>query len=44
MEATVIIPYYKDWVGLELILFALDQQTSKGKFDVIITEDNNDRE
>jgi cellulose synthase/poly-beta-1,6-N-acetylglucosamine synthase-like glycosyltransferase len=44
MEATVIIPYYKDWVGLELILFALDQQTAKGKFDVIITEDDDDRE
>jgi cellulose synthase/poly-beta-1,6-N-acetylglucosamine synthase-like glycosyltransferase len=41
MEASLIIPFYKDIPGLELILLALNKQSAKGRFDVIIAEDDN---
>ncbi len=41
MDASLIIPFYKDISGLELILIALNKQSAKGRFEVIITEDDN---
>jgi cellulose synthase/poly-beta-1,6-N-acetylglucosamine synthase-like glycosyltransferase len=41
MLASLIIPYYKDIVALELILTALNKQSAKGDFEVIIAEDDN---
>jgi cellulose synthase/poly-beta-1,6-N-acetylglucosamine synthase-like glycosyltransferase len=41
MLASLIIPYYKDIPALELILTALNNQSAKGDFEVIIAEDNN---
>ena len=41
MEASLIIPFYKDIPGLELILIALNKQSAKGSFEVIIAEDDN---
>ncbi|MES2850562.1 MAG: glycosyltransferase [Bacteroidota bacterium] len=44
MEASVIISYYKNLPNLELVLMALQQQTSIGDFEVIIAEDDNTAE
>lgn len=41
MEASLIIPFYKDLLALELILLALNKQSAKGRFEVIIAEDDN---
>ncbi len=41
MQASVIIPLYKDLKGLELILLALNRQTAAGSFEVIVAEDDN---
>src|ERR1051326_8993412 len=41
MLASLIIPYYKDIIALELILTALNKQSAKGQFEVIIAEDDN---
>jgi glycosyltransferase involved in cell wall biosynthesis len=40
-EASVIISYYKNLQNLEIILLALNNQTAKGCFEVIISEDDN---
>jgi len=40
MQASVIISYYKNLYNLELIFLALNNQTAKGKFEVIISEDD----
>ncbi|UAY50995.1 glycosyltransferase [Ferruginibacter albus] len=39
MKASLIIPFYKDLKGLELIFLALNKQSAKGAFEVIIAED-----
>ena len=44
MLASVIIPYYKDLVALELVLTALNNQSAKNRFEVVIAEDDNDPE
>ena len=41
MQASVVISYYKNLPNLELILMGLQQQTAKGNFEVIISEDDN---
>ncbi len=41
MPASLIIPFYKDIPALELILLALNKQSAKGSFEVIIAEDDN---
>ncbi len=41
MQASVIIPLYKDLKGLELILKALNNQSALGRFEVIVAEDDN---
>jgi len=41
MLASLIIPYYKDIPALELILIALNKQSAKGDFEVVIAEDDN---
>ncbi|MES2430402.1 MAG: glycosyltransferase [Bacteroidota bacterium] len=41
MEASLIIPFYKDISALELILTALNSQSALGSFEAIITEDDN---
>lgn len=41
MQASVVISYYKDLSNLELILMGLQQQTVKGNFEVIVSEDGN---
>jgi glycosyltransferase involved in cell wall biosynthesis len=43
-EASVIISYYKNLQNLELILLALNNQTARGCFEAIISEDDNSRE
>lgn len=40
MQASVIISYYKNIANLEILLTALDLQSSKGTFEVIISEDD----
>jgi len=44
VEASVIISYYKNIPNLELILLALNNQTAKGRFEVIVSEDDDARE
>jgi cellulose synthase/poly-beta-1,6-N-acetylglucosamine synthase-like glycosyltransferase len=44
MLASLIIPYYKDLVALELVLTALNNQSAKNRFEVVIAEDDNDPE
>ena len=44
MLASLIIPYYKDLVALELVLTALNKQSAKNRFEVVIAEDDNDPE
>lgn len=39
-EASVIISYYKNLQNLEIILLALNKQTAKGSFEVIVSEDD----
>jgi cellulose synthase/poly-beta-1,6-N-acetylglucosamine synthase-like glycosyltransferase len=39
MQASVVISYYKNIPNLELILLALNEQTAKGSFEVIVSED-----
>lgn len=41
MQASVVISYYKNIPKLELILLALNDQSAKGSFEVIISEDDN---
>lgn len=41
MQASVIISYYKNLPNLELVLTALQQQTARDAFEVIIAEDDN---
>jgi glycosyltransferase involved in cell wall biosynthesis len=43
-EASVIISYYKNLQNLEIILLALNNQTAKGNFEVIISEDDDAKE
>ena len=40
MKASLIIPFYKDLAALELILQALCFQSAKGRFEVVIAEDD----
>ncbi|MFT3681682.1 MAG: glycosyltransferase [Ferruginibacter sp.] len=40
LQASLIIPFYKDLEALELILTALNGQSAKGRFEVIIAEDD----
>lgn len=40
MQASVIISYYKNLPNLALILQALNQQTARGKFEAIVSEDD----
>ena len=40
MQASVIISYYKNIANLEILLTALSLQSSKGTFEVIISEDD----
>ncbi len=42
MQASIIISYYKNLSTLELILRALDSQSAKNHFEVIVSEDDND--
>ena len=44
MQASVVISYYKNLPNLELVLMGLQQQTAKGEFEVIISEDDNAKE
>ncbi|HEV8511966.1 MAG TPA: glycosyltransferase [Cyclobacteriaceae bacterium] len=43
-EASVIISYYKNLQNLEIILLALNKQTAKGSFEVIVSEDDDAKE
>jgi glycosyltransferase involved in cell wall biosynthesis len=43
-QATVIISYYKNIQNLEIILLALNNQTVKGNFEAIVSEDDNTEE
>lgn len=40
MKASIIIPFYKDLPALELILVALNEQSARGRFEVVIAEDD----
>lgn len=40
MQASVVISYYKNIPNLEIILLALNRQSAKGNFEVIISEDD----
>lgn len=40
MQASVVISYYKNLTNLALILQALNRQTARGKFEAIISEDD----
>ncbi|HMO61443.1 MAG TPA: glycosyltransferase [Ferruginibacter sp.] len=40
MKASLIIPFYKDLEALEIILLALNRQSAKNQFEVIIAEDD----
>ncbi len=40
MQASVVISYYKNLPNLALILQALNQQTARGNFEAIISEDD----
>ncbi len=40
MQASLVISYYKNLPNLELILQALNGQSAKGKFEAIISEDD----
>ncbi len=40
MQASVVISYYKNMVNLELILLALNGQSARGTFEVIVSEDD----
>ena len=44
IKASVIISYYKNLQNLEIILHALNHQTAKGSFEVIISEDDDTKE
>ena len=44
MKASVVISYYKNLPNLELILLALNKQSAKGEFEVIVSEDDNAKE
>ncbi len=40
MKASVVISFYKNLPNLELILLALNKQSAKGEFEVIVSEDD----
>ena len=40
MQASVIISYYKNLPNLELVLLALEKQTAREDFEVIVSEDD----
>jgi len=42
--ASVVISYYKNIQNLEIILLALNNQTAKGSFEVIVSEDDDAEE
>lgn len=42
MEATLVISFYKNLANLELLLLALNNQSALGRFEVIISEDDDD--
>jgi cellulose synthase/poly-beta-1,6-N-acetylglucosamine synthase-like glycosyltransferase len=44
VEASVVISYYKNLPNLELILLALNRQTAKVDFEVVVSEDDNAKE
>lgn len=44
MKATVVISYYKNLPNLELILLALNSQSARGAFEVIVSEDDDAKE
>jgi len=44
MQASVVISYYKNIPNLELLLLALNEQTAKNSFEVIVSEDADDME
>ena len=44
MEASVVISYYKNIPNLELILLALNSQSAKETFEVIVSEDDDAEE
>lgn len=43
MEATVVISFYKNLANLELLLLAFNRQSAPGRFEVIISEDDDDK-
>jgi glycosyltransferase involved in cell wall biosynthesis len=43
-EVSVVISYYKNLQNLEMILLALNNQTAKGSFEVIVSEDDDAKE
>jgi glycosyltransferase involved in cell wall biosynthesis len=43
-EVSVIISYYKNLQNLEIIFLALNNQTAKGRFEVIVSEDDDTKE
>jgi cellulose synthase/poly-beta-1,6-N-acetylglucosamine synthase-like glycosyltransferase len=42
MQASIIVSYYKNLSNLEIILHALNNQTAKNSFEVIVSEDDDD--
>ena len=40
MQASIIVSYYKNLSNLEIILHALNNQTTKNSFEVIVSEDD----
>ena len=42
MQASIIVSYYKNLSNLEIILHALNSQTAKNSFEVIVSEDDDD--
>ena len=42
MQASIIVSYYKNLSNLEIILHALNNQTAKNAFEVIVSEDDDD--
>jgi len=44
VKASVVISYYKNLPNLELILLALNNQSAKGEFEVVVSEDDDAKE
>ncbi|HTH54538.1 MAG TPA: glycosyltransferase [Cyclobacteriaceae bacterium] len=44
MKASIVISYYKNIPNLELILFGLSNQSARGAFEVIVSEDDDAKE